>query len=157
MYDEDIKIGVEVVRKVKEFKYLGEVVCADGSLSGEIVGRTKSGWAKWREVSGVMCDKSIPKWLKGRVYKSMIRLALMYGTETWAIKKAEERKMQTTELRMLRWMIGKTRKKIGSEMKKCEKWSVADIMKKMRLTWFGQMERRDDGYVGKRVQKIEIT
>src|SRR6201996_2815769 len=110
MYDEDIKIGVEVVRKVTEFKYLGEVVCPGGSLGGEILGRTKSGWAKWREVSGVMCDKSIPKWLKGRVYKSMIRPALMYGTETWAIKKAEERKMQTIEMRMLRWIIGKTRK-----------------------------------------------
>ena len=48
IYDEDIKIGVEVVRKVTEFKYLGEVVVADGSPN---VGRTKSGWAKWREVS----------------------------------------------------------------------------------------------------------
>ena len=160
MYDEDIKIGMEVIRKVTEFKYLGEVVCADGSLSGEIVGRTKSGWVKWREVSGIMCDKNIPKWLKGRVYKSMIRPALMYGTETWAIKKAEERKMQTTEMRMLRWVIGKTRKDRvrNEEVRKMVK--VADIAEKMRekrLTWFGHVERRDDSYVGKRVQKIEIT
>ena len=56
----------------------------------------------------------------------MIRPALLYGSETWSIKKAEERKMQTTKKRILRWMIGKTRK-IGSGMKKCfkiPKWLI---------------------------------
>ena len=81
-----------MIRKVTEFKYLGEVVCHDGSLKGEIEQRNKAGWCKWREVTGVICDKRMPVRLKGKVYKTMIRPAMMYGTETLAMLKSEERK-----------------------------------------------------------------
>ena len=62
----------------------------------------------------------------------MIRPALMYGTETWAKKKAEERKMQSTEMRMLRWMIGKTRKDRVRNEEVHKMVKVADIAEKMR-------------------------
>ena len=58
----------------------------------------------------MICDKKIPVRLKGKVYKTMIKPAMMYGTETWALKKAEERKVQVAEMRMLRWMVGRSRK-----------------------------------------------
>ena len=156
---EEIMIGNEKVKKVSEFKYLGEVMMADGSLKGEIELRTKSGWNKWREVSGVTCDKRMPVKLKGRVYKAMIRPAMLYGTETWAIKVDEERKMQVTEMRMLRWMLGKTRKDRikNDEIRNTVKVAnIADKMRERRLTWFGHVERREDRYVGKRVQKMEL-
>ena len=33
----------------------------------------------------------------------------MYGAETWAMKKAQEKKLDVTEMRMLRWMSGFTK------------------------------------------------
>ena len=36
----------------------------------------------------------------------VVRPAMMYGAETWAVKKAQEKKLDVAEMRMLRWMIG---------------------------------------------------
>ena len=36
----------------------------------------------------------------------VVRLALLYGTESWPIKKYQVQRMMVTEMRMLRWMYG---------------------------------------------------
>ena len=53
---------------------------------------------------------------QGKVYRTEVRPALMYGAETWALKKAQENKLEVAEIRMLRWMCGVT-KWTRSEMK----------------------------------------
>ena len=47
--------------------------------------------------------------VKGKVYRTVVRPALMYGAETWALKKAQEKKLEVAEMRMLRWMCGVTK------------------------------------------------
>ena len=37
-----------------------------------------------------MCDRNIPTKLKDKVYKTAIKLAMVYGAECWAIKGGEE-------------------------------------------------------------------
>ena len=71
--------------------------------------RIKAGWSKWRNTSGVLCDRRIPLRLKGKFYKTAIRPAMLYGIECWAVKKQYVSKMNVAEMRMLRWMCGKTR------------------------------------------------
>ena len=41
-----------------------------------------------------------------RIYKTVIRHVLMYGSETWAVRKAEQNLLERTELIMLIWMLG---------------------------------------------------
>ncbi len=49
------------------------------------------------------------------MYKTFVRPAMMYGAETWAVKKAQE-KLDVAEMRMLRWMSGVTKlDSIGNE------------------------------------------
>ena len=43
------------------------------------------------------------------VYKTVVRPAMMYGAETWAMKKAQEKTLDVAEMRMLRWMSGVTK------------------------------------------------
>ena len=62
-------------------------------------------------MSGVLCDRRMNVKIKGKVYRTVVRPALMYGAETRALnlKKAQENKLEVAEMRMLRWMCGVTK------------------------------------------------
>ena len=100
--------GVEI-KKVNKFKYLGSIVDASGDMEEEVKHRIQAGWNNWRSASGVLCDKKVPLRLKGKFHKTVIRPAMLYGTETTSMKKTEEKRMDVAEMRMLRWMSGVTR------------------------------------------------
>ena len=59
-------------------------------------------------MSGVLCDRKINVKLKGKVYKTVVRPAMMYGAETWPLKKTQKKKLEVEEMKMLRWMCGVT-------------------------------------------------
>ena len=49
------------------------------------------------------------KKLNGKVDRTVVSPALIYEAETWALKKALEKKLEVAEMRMLRWMCGVTK------------------------------------------------
>ena len=63
-------------------------------------------WNKWREITGVICDKKVPVKLKHKIYKTVIKPTMTYGVECWTMKKKDEMLMNKTEMRMLRWIQG---------------------------------------------------
>ena len=60
-------------------------------------------------VAGILCDRRISLRVKRKVYKTVVRPAMMHAAETWAVKKAQEKKLDVAEMRMLRWMSGVTK------------------------------------------------
>ena len=58
----------------------------------------------------MLCDRKIPVKLKGKVYKTVIRPAMLHAAETWATKETEEKRLEVQEMRMLRWMNKITRR-----------------------------------------------
>ena len=68
--------------------------------------RVQLAWNKWREITGVICDKKIPVKLKHKIYKTVIKPTMTYGAECWTMKKKDEMLMNKTEMRMLRWIQG---------------------------------------------------
>ena len=50
----------------------------------------------------VLCDRRISLKFRGKVYKTVVRPAMLRGAETWAVKKAKEKKLDVAEMRMLR-------------------------------------------------------
>ena len=81
------------------------------------------------------------------------------GAETWAIKKTQEKKLDVAEMRMLRWMCGVTRRdRIRNEVVRGTKKvrAISDKIQESRLRWFGNVMRRDEQYVGRRVMKMDI-
>ena len=103
------------IPKSEQFRYLGSIMHT-GDIGADVTRRIKAGWTKWRNASDVLCDRRISLRLKEKFYKMIIRLTMLYGTECWAVKKQYVSKMNIAEMRMLRWMCGKTiRDKIKNE------------------------------------------
>ncbi|KAL5176375.1 LINE-1 retrotransposable element ORF2 protein [Glycine soja] len=154
----EVKIGDHIIPQVTRFKYLGSVIQDDGEIEGDVNHRIQAGWMKWRKASGVLCDAKVPIKLKGKFYRTAVRPAILYGTECWAAKSQHENKVGVAEMRMLRWMCGKTRQdKIRNEAIR-ERVGVAPIVEKIvenRLRWFGHVERRPVDSVVRRVDQME--
>ena len=157
---EGIKIEQAEVKRIKSFKYLGSYVAENGDMDEEISQRIKSAWYNWKKTSGVLCDKRISaRRLKGKVYKSVVRPALLYSSETWPMKRAQEKRMEVAEMRMLRWMCGVTRlDRIKNDYIRGTV-KVAEVTKKMqerRLQWYGHVMRREEESVCRRVMNMEV-
>lgn len=67
----------------------------------DVTYRINAGWIKWRDITGVLCDTSVPLKLKDKFYRVAVRLAFFYGPECLPLRKAEERWLETAEIRML--------------------------------------------------------
>ena len=125
--DAEIIFQEEAVKGLKIFTYLGFMFADDGELGAEVTHRVQSGWKNWKRVSGVLCDRRINAKIKGKVYRTVVRPALMYGAETWTLKK----------MRMLRWMRGVMKlDKIRNE-----RIRQTTKVQEMGLRWYGHVMR----------------
>ncbi|CAG5009407.1 unnamed protein product [Parnassius apollo] len=105
-----LRIGDDTVERTDNFRYLGSVLDASGDIDRDIKARISAAWAKWREVTVVICDPKMPVKLKGQVYKTIIRPVLTYGSEAWPVLERHRQLLHVTEMNILRWMCGVTRK-----------------------------------------------
>ena len=95
------------------------------------------------------CDKKVPVKLKNKLYKTVIRPTLVYGSECWALHRAEQQRMHTAEMKMLKWIQGNTRKDRITNEKFHDDAMVKPIttyVTQKRLLWYGHVMRRDKCY-----------
>ena len=157
--NETVKMEDTKVPRVKEFKYLGSTVQESGSCERKVKRRVQAGWNGWRRVSGVICNKRLPARVKGKVYSSVVRPAMVYGLETMAVTKKQVKEMEVAEMKMLRFAMRVTRKnKIRNEYirstVKVERLGMK--MREGRLRWYGDVMRRDQEYVGRKMMEMEL-
>ena len=150
--------GVGLV-KVDEFKYLGSTVESNGECRREVKKRVQAGWSGWRRVSGVICDRQVPARMKGKIYKKVVRPAMLYGLETVALTKSQEAELEVAELKMLRFALGVTRMdKIRNEYIRgsAQVGRFGEKVREARLRWFGHVQRSDTGYIGRRMLNMKL-
>ena len=81
-----VKILGEEVERFTHFKYLGTSIEEEGGMETEILKRVGAGWMNWKKCSGVLCDRRMPVKLKGKVYRTVVRPAMLYGACIKCIK-----------------------------------------------------------------------
>ena len=129
-----------------------------GELDREVESKVQAGWCKWREASGILCDKRMPMKLKGKYYCTVVRPVMTYSAECWALKKSQERKLSTTEMKMLRMMCGVTRRdRVRNEYVRGSVGvdSIVDKIAQSRLRWFGHVSRKEEDDVVKKVWLLD--
>ncbi|XP_006819864.1 uncharacterized protein LOC102808533, partial [Saccoglossus kowalevskii] len=94
------------VETVKEFTYLGDKVSVGGGCEAAVTARARFAWVKFRECGELLYGKRFPLEMKGIVYKSCVRSALLYGSETWCLSENELGILRRTERAMVRVMCG---------------------------------------------------
>ena len=144
---------------VSNFRYLGDVLADEGGAELAIIARIKSAWGKFWELKSILRSKKISLKVKGQMYASCVRSCMIYGSETWALKKDSETKIQRTENKMLRLMCNvrlkdrvsseELRKRIGVE-------PIKDVLVRNRLRWLGHVERRDNENWVKKSFNMEV-
>ena len=80
------------------------------------------------------------------VYETRVRSAMLYGSETWAMKAEQEATFERIEMRMIRWMSGESlkEKKTSAELRaRMGLKSVGEIVRGNRLRWLGHVLRKD--------------
>jgi len=149
----------EPLPKCTQYKYLGTTIQQDGGCRMEIETRISKAWNKWRELSGVLCDKKIPIQLKVLIYKTSIRPTLLYGSETWPITNALANRVSSCEMRMLRYCLGislEEHQRNEEITSRAKVMPIKDLMRKKRMQWYGHVFRREKDEDIRRVSEMAI-
>ena len=108
---------------------------------------------------GVLCDKKVPIKLKYKVYKTVIKPTMTYGAECWAVRKKDENRLHVAEMRMLRWIRGKTRKdhvrnqSIQEDAKMCQ---MSTFLRQKRFNLYGHIRRREEDNLSRKIMDMVV-
>ncbi|KFD54502.1 hypothetical protein M513_04649 [Trichuris suis] len=96
----------EPLTKALTFKYLGSYLSFEGGVT---TAKIQTAWQKWKTLTGVLCNKKLPRKLKSSVYRTVMRPAVLYGSECWAITNKDEQRLNVMETTMLMSTLGFSR------------------------------------------------
>ncbi|KAK3539988.1 hypothetical protein QTP70_019636, partial [Hemibagrus guttatus] len=154
-----VRLQGEEVKKVQEFKYLESTVQSNGESGKKVKKPVQAGWNGWRKVSGVLCDRKISVRIKGKVYRTVVRPAMLYGLETVSLRKRQESELEVAELKMLSFSLGVTRlDRIRNEYIRgtAHVGRLRGKVREARLRWFGHVQMRESEYIGRRMLDMEL-
>ena len=145
-----LQIGRETVETVSDFIFLGSKITADGDCRHEIKRRLLLGRKVMANLHSILKSRDITLSTKVCLVKAMVFPVVMYGCESWTIKKAESRRTDAFELqywrRLLRvpWTAGRSNQSILKESSPgC---SLEGLMFKLKLQYFGHLLGRADSF-----------
>ena len=137
------QVDGETVKTVANFIFLGSKIIADGDCSHEIKRLILLGEKVMTNLDGILQSRDITLSTKVHLVKAMIFPVVMYGCESWTIKKAEHRRIDAFALwcwrRLLRvpWTSRSSNQSIQKEISPgC---SLEGRMLKLKLQYFGHL------------------
>ena len=132
---------METMEMLTDFIFLGSKITADGDCSHEIKRCLLLGRKAMTNLDGILKSRDITLPTKVRLVKAMVFPVVMYGCESWTIKKAEHQRIDAFELwclrRLLRipWTARRSNQSILKEMS--PEYSLEGLMLKLKLQYFG--------------------
>ena len=133
---------------VSDFIFLGSKITADGDCSHEIKRHLLLGRKVMAYLDSILKSRDITLPTKVCPLKAMVFPVVMYGYESWTMKKAERRRIDAFELwcwrRLLRvpWTARRSNQSILKEIS--PGYSLEGVMLKLKLQYFGHLMGRAD-------------
>ena len=142
------QIDGETKETVSDFIFLGSKITADGDCSHEIKRHLLLGRKTMTNLDSMLKSRDITLPTNVCLVKAMVFPVVMYGCESWTIKKAECRRIDAFELwcwrRLLRvpWTVRVFNQSILKEIS--PEYTLEGLMLKLKLQYFGHLMRRTD-------------
>ena len=133
----------ETMGKVSDFILGGSKITADGDCSHEIKKGLLLGRKVMANVDSIIKSRDITLPIKVHLVKTMVFPVVMYGCESWTLKKAERQRTDAFELwcwrRLLRvpWSARRSNQSILKEIS--PEYSLEGVMLKLKLQYFGYL------------------
>ena len=133
----------ETMKTMTDFILGGSKITADGDCSHEIKRRLLFGRKVMTNLDSILESRDIGLPAKVRVLKAMDFPVVMYGCESWTMKKAKHRRIDASELwcwrRLLRvpWTARRSSQSILKEIS--PEYSLERLMLKVQLEYFGHL------------------
>ena len=137
------QIDGEIVETVSDFIFLGSKITADGDCSHEIKGCLLLGRKVMTKQDSILKSRDITLSTKVHLVKAVVFPVVMYGCESWTVKKAECGRIDAFELwgwrRLLRvpWTARRSNQSILKEIS--PECSLEGVMLKLKLQYFGHL------------------
>ena len=128
---------------VSDFIFLGSKITADGDCSHEIKRHLLLGRKVMANLDSIFKSRDITLPIKVRLVKAMVFPVVMYGCESWTVKRAECQRIDAFELwcwrRLLRvpWTARRSNQSILKEIS--PGYSLEGLMLKLKLQYFGHL------------------
>ena len=151
--DQVITIAGKAIGRVERFKFLGSIVTNDSNSSTEINVRLAIAQQVMRQLTEIWKSAEISLKLKKQLVKSLVWSIALYGSESWAVKKCDEKRITAFELwcwrRVLRisWTEYKTNVWVRQKIGVPEQNGLLEQLKKRKLAKYGHWKRRSEGLV----------
>ena len=128
--------------------FLGSKITADGDCSHEIKRHLLLGRKAMTNLDSILKSRDITLPTKVHLVKAVVFPVVIYGCESWTIKKAEHQRIDRFKLwcwrRLLRvlWTSRRCKQSILKEIS--PKYSLEGLMLKLKLQYFGHLMKRTD-------------
>ena len=139
-----------LMETLTDFTVLGSKITADGDCSHEIKRCLLLGRKAMTNLDSILKSRDITLPTKVHLGKAMVFPVVMYGCESWTIKKTEHQRIDAFELwcwrRLLRvpWTARRSNQSILKEIS--SEYSVEGLMVKLKLQYFGHLMQRTDSF-----------
>ena len=137
------QIDGETIATVTDFILLGSRITVDGDCNHEIKRRWLLGRKTMTNLDSILKNRDITLPTKVPPVKAMAFPVVVYGCESWTIRKAERQRIDAFELwcwrRLLRvpWTVRRSNQSILKEIS--PKYSLEGLMLKLKLQYFGHL------------------
>ena len=142
------QIDGETVETVADFIFLGSKITADDDCSHEIKRRLLLGRKVTTNLDSILKSRDITLPTKVRLVKAVVFPVVMYGCESWTVKKAERLRIDVFELWCWKWLFRVPW--TGRRSNQCilkeisPGCSLEGLILKLKLQYFGYLVRRAD-------------
>ena len=152
-----VHIDGHTVEQVNEFKYLGCVLDSKGKHEIEVNERINAAAKLYHALNkSFISKKEVSSQTKIKVFKTIFRPVLLWGSESWVLSKRLKSHIQAMEMKYLRRVKGVTRAdKIRNDVirSELEVEPALKIIEQNQLKWFGHLQRLNDKRQVKKVWK----